>query len=172
MTAKNHYLYAPTWATEEPKELYSEILTNLFMGGTKDDETVDVAKPLPGLEDKSEFDAVITLYAWAQPMGWGVEELRFGFADHISAEKDLHRIKEIAQWAHERWKSGKKVLVRCQAGLNRSGLVTALVLMKAGMTAEAAVELIRDKRSPDALCNDAFIDWIIEHEEKRSNNVN
>ena len=172
MSTKNHYLYAPTWATEEPKELYSEILTNLFMGGTKDDETVDIPKRLPHLEDKSDFDSVVTLYAWAHPMGWGVEELRFGFPDHISAEKDLMQIKDIANWAHDRWKLGKRVLVRCQAGLNRSGLVTALVLMKAGMTAEAAVELIREKRSPDALCNDAFIDWIIEHEEMRSNNVN
>ena len=172
MSKKKHELYAPSWATREPESLDSEILTNLYMGGTHDEETVDIAKPLPGLEDKSEFDAVVTLYAWAQPMGWGVEEFRFGFPDHQIANQYLGQIKDISAWAHTRWSSGKKVLIRCQAGLNRSGLVTAFVLMKAGMTAERAIELIREKRSVDALCNNNFVDWIVEHEELEYVDVN
>jgi protein-tyrosine phosphatase len=53
------------------------------------------------------------------------------------------------------------VLVRGQAGINRSGLVTALVLMLDGYGARDALGLIRERRSPFALCNDAFVDWLL-----------
>jgi protein-tyrosine phosphatase len=58
------------------------------------------------------------------------------------------------------WKSGKKVLVRCQAGWNRSGLVTALALMKDGHKAKDAIDLIRARRSPHALCNEDFVRYL------------
>jgi protein-tyrosine phosphatase len=51
--------------------------------------------------------------------------------------------------------------VRCQAGLNRSGLVTALILMKEGFTAQDAINLIRSKRHEDALFNDSFANWLL-----------
>lgn len=54
-----------------------------------------------------------------------------------------------------------RVLIRCQAGLNRSGLVTALVLMLDGHSATEAVNQLRARRSPWALCNDAFVDWLV-----------
>jgi len=48
----------------------------------------------------------------------------------------------------------------CQAGLNRSSLVAAYALMLAGATAADAIELLRQERSPAALCNPAFADWL------------
>jgi hypothetical protein len=57
---------------------------------------------------------------------------------------------------------GGGVLVRCQAGLNRSGLVTALILIKDGHTPEEAINTIRTHRGPDALFNMNFANWIIE----------
>ncbi len=48
------------------------------------------------------------------------------------------------------------VLVHCQAGLNRSGLITALALMHLGRTADEAIRLLRDRRSPVVLCNRSF----------------
>lgn len=44
----------------------------------------------------------------------------------------------------------------CQAGFNRSGLVVATALIRSGMTATDAIQLIRQKRSPAALCNQSF----------------
>jgi protein-tyrosine phosphatase len=55
---------------------------------------------------------------------------------------------------------GKRVLIRCQAGWNRSGLIAALVVMLNGETAEDAITLLRENRSPYALCNPDFVDWL------------
>lgn len=44
---------------------------------------------------------------------------------------------------------------------SRSGLVTALVLMLDGHSATEAVNQLRARRSPWALCNDAFVDWLV-----------
>ena len=54
------------------------------------------------------------------------------------------------------------VLVRCQAGLNRSGLVTALVLLLAGWEPGDAVRHIRARRSPHALFNRHFVRRLVD----------
>ena len=53
------------------------------------------------------------------------------------------------------------MLIRCQAGLNRSGLVTALVLIMAGWAPEDAIRRIRVRRSVNALCNRHFTTWLL-----------
>lgn len=138
-------------------ELYSEILPGLFMGGTADNDVVDVAKPLRNLNEVQEFDSVVTCYSWAQPMSWYVHENRFGFADGPIDDKTLDKVKDISGWIYREWKSGKRCLIRCQAGLNRSGILTALTIMRDGYTADEAIELIRLKRSPHALFNQDFV---------------
>lgn len=159
----NHDLYAPQWVSDaqRPKDLYSEILPGLYMGGTMDGDTVNNPLRLADLETPQFFDSVVTLYSWAHPMGWGVEEVRYGFGDADMSGVDVARILRIAKWAKDQWSQGQTVLIRCQAGLNRSGLLTALTLMHAGHTAEEAIKLIRSKRAEIALCNDDFVDWLI-----------
>jgi hypothetical protein len=137
------------------------VLPGLFQGGTDDDAWVNTAAPLDRHDDATGFDAVLTLFAWAQPFGWGVEELRYGFMDAHPRHADMSRVVEAARWAYQRWVSGQRVLIRCQAGLNRSGLLTALVLMLAGMDAAEAIRLIRSRRSEVALFNDDFVDWLL-----------
>ena len=141
--------------------LYSEVAPNLFMGGTDDLATIDKAQELKYFNGKNEFDCVVTLYAWAAPANWGVEERRFGFPDAEIIEDYLPTIIELAQWAHSKWASGKRVNIRCQAGLNRSGLVTALTLMISGMTADQAIDTLREKRSSYALCNGEYEHWLL-----------
>jgi protein-tyrosine phosphatase len=51
---------------------------------------------------------------------------------------------------------GESVLASCGAGLNRSGLVSALVLVRLGMKPGEAIETVREKRSPYALTNRVF----------------
>jgi hypothetical protein len=140
--------------------LYSEVAPNLFMGGTDDNATIDQAQALRHFEGGNEFDCVVTLYAWAAPANWGVEERRFGFPDANIIEEYIPTIVELAQWAHAKWAAGKKVNIRCQAGLNRSGLVTALTLMLSGMSAEDAIKTLREKRSDYALCNGEYEHWL------------
>lgn len=137
--------------------LYSEILEGLYMGGTADDDVVDVAKPLRNLSEVQEFDSVVTCYSWAQPMSWYVHENRFGFADGPIEEETLVKVKELAEWLHKEWKSGKRCLSRCQAGANRSGLVMGLVLMIEGYSATEAINLIRRQRGQQALFNQNFV---------------
>jgi protein-tyrosine phosphatase len=69
------------------------------------------------------------------------------------------QVDRWARWVSARRKTGP-VLVHCQAGLNRSSLVVARSLMLDGMDADAAIRLIREKRSPVALCNTAFEDYL------------
>ena len=140
--------------------LYSEVAPNLIMGGTDDNATIDRAQPLRHFEGGNEFDCVVTLYAWAAPANWGVEERRFGFPDANIIEEYIPTILELAHWAHAKWSAGKKVNIRCQAGLNRSGLVTALTLMLSGMSAEEAINTLRAKRSSYALCNGEYEHWL------------
>jgi protein-tyrosine phosphatase len=59
---------------------------------------------------------------------------------------------------------GKRVLVTCQAGINRSALVAGLAMVKAyGYTGEHALrEVQANRRSADhlALCNPAFAEYL------------
>src|SRR3954471_17732753 len=141
----------------------SEILPGLFQGGTHDADVVQVAHAGSGFGEPRPYDAVVTLYAWAQPVPWEVEELRYGFGDCDIALANTERILRAAHWAWRRWLSGDRVLIRCQAGLNRSGLVTALVLMLEGSDAESAIRRIPQRRSPWALCNHDFVTWLTHH---------
>ena len=156
-------LSAPRWHSynQYPTEPFAEILPGLYMGGTADDATVDVSMPLQGLGDPNLFDAVVTLYSWAQPMGWGVEEMRYGFADASVEHFDTERLLRVSRWAYERWNAGEQVLIRCQAGLNRSGLVTALTMMHAGFEPADAIRKIREQRSELALFNNHYVTWLI-----------
>lgn len=52
-------------------------------------------------------------------------------------------------------------LVHCQAGLNRSGLVMALVLMSRNIAAQDAIAHLRKKRHDSVLCNHHFERWLL-----------
>ena len=142
------------------QELYSEILPGLWQGGTDDFDTLDFPKQYPIWNQEKLFDSVATLYAVAHPVGWGISERRFGFPDSALDEKNLPEIHALADWVYDEWKSGKKVLVRCQQGWNRSGIITALALIKDGYKPKDAIDLIRARRSPHALCNEDFVRYL------------
>jgi len=127
----------------------SEIAPNLYMGGTSSQLV------LP-----SVIDYYLTLYPWAS------YQIRHELEEHEivtmydSLDQALDQILEWAQWVHERRKLGN-VLVTCQAGLNRSGIIVAAALHLDGMPPQDAIALLRDKRSPAVLCNQAFEDWVL-----------
>jgi len=78
-----------------------------------------------------------------------------------SNDQAAGQVPAIAAWVNECRKTGP-VLVHCQAGLNRSSLVACSALMLNGLTADEAIVLVREKRSPVCLCNPAFERWLRE----------
>ena len=74
---------------------------------------------------------------------------------------DAFELEAAVMWVWRRWFSGTPVLVRCQAGLNRSGLVVARVLIDNGMKPQDAIDVIREMRSPNALFNPAFTKYLL-----------
>ncbi len=144
----------------EPTSLYSEILNNLFMGGTDDEDVIQIAAPFAHAP-RLPFEAIVTMYAWARPADWSVQEFRYGIPDAAIQDIDLVRLRQAVEFGYARWKAGDRVLVRCQAGLNRSGLVTALILMKSGHSAESAIKAIRKGRAELALFNNHYVNWLL-----------
>lgn len=145
----------------QPTSLYSEIAPNLFMGGTADEDVIHQAVAYNKARTDLPFDAIITMYAWANPADWRVQEFRYGIYDSAIADIDLDRLKQAVEFGYNRWLSGDRVLVRCQAGLNRSGLVTALIMMSTGLDAETAIEQIRKNRAEIALFNNNYVEWLM-----------
>lgn len=145
--------------------VWSEVLPNLWLGGTADNDCVGDKHFEFDRQDISikirHFDSVYTFYAWANPVDWLVKEFRFGYFDSGETDFDLEAFRRIALMAHADWKRGERVLLRCQAGLNRSSLIFALVLMIEGYTAQEAIDLIREKRHAKCLFNPHFVEWLL-----------
>ena len=143
--------------------LYSHIQPDLFMGGTADDDVCYGPAGQKAPQEDDSFDCVVTLYAHAKPVYWGIEEMRYGFVDRGIEDINLERLGDVVVWAYKKWQGGNRVLIRCQAGLNRSGLVSALVLMYKGASANEAIRIIRLTRSADALFNKNYVTWLRKH---------
>ena len=67
--------------------------------------------------------------------------------------------------------SRRHALIHCQAGLNRSGLITALTLTRGFKGVEPmcpvnAIALLREKRCDAVLCNAAFFSYLVSLEEE------
>ena len=142
-------------------QLYSMIAPNLFQGGTDDLDVIHLAQTNNRPRTDLPFDAIVTMYAWARPADWKVQEFRYGVPDASITDIDLDRLRQAVDFGYDRWKQGDRVLVRCQAGLNRSGLVLALILIKDGLTPAEAIARIRDNRGEDALFNRDFHNWLL-----------
>ena len=149
------------------ERIWDEILPNLWMGGTHEED--DFRSPLYNHADarvtSKHFDFVASLYAWSKPADWFVREYRYGVYDSKVEHLDLDQLLDLVDMVHSEWKAGNRVLVRCQAGWNRSGLVMALVLQKEGYSAREAVALIKSKRDGYPLCNAEFVKWLVSFDE-------
>ena len=142
-------------------QLYSMIAPNLFQGGTDDLDVIHLAQTNNRPRTDLPFDAIVTMYAWARPADWKVQEFRYAVHDASITDIDLDRLRQAVDFGYDRWKQGDRVLVRCQAGLNRSGLVLALILIKDGLKPAEAIARIRDNRGDDALFNRDFHNWLL-----------
>ena len=90
----------------------------------------------------------------------GLVYLYFPFDDVLKLP-DLDKLQAIAKFGASLLLSGEKVLSHCGMGHNRCALMAGLILKELGMSGEAAVALIRQKR-PGALYNKVFVSYLIE----------
>jgi hypothetical protein len=108
------------------------------------------------LADQRRFDRILNLYQWGEyEVPKGTQRVTVEMYDGLeAASEQVDALSDLViKWLNEHC----RVLVHCQAGLNRSSLVVARVLMKKyEMTADEAIAHIRSQRSPMCLCNDNF----------------
>lgn len=143
-------------------EPYNEIVPGLFVGGH--DYQPDPGTRWPrDVVIGDEFDLVISLYRrdLCGPAE-GVQHFYLKVPDGGLNAQELTDIRTLADWATEAVREGKRVLCRCQAGINRSSLVAAFSLLRLGFEADDAIALIRLNRHPQALFNTHFQQYIAE----------
>jgi hypothetical protein len=123
--------------------LFSHIKGNLWMGGCPVDSV------------PSEFKFIVSLYPWGEYRTAAHQVLTFAylFDSHEAIDADILAVMV----AHINvCRKRALTLVHCQAGLNRSGLLTALALKAGGMSGRGAVDLLRKRRCSAVLCNRTF----------------
>jgi hypothetical protein len=126
----------------------SEIAENLWLGGCED-----------GLVLPRFVGHLVSLYPWEQYTVRHELHSRLEVRMYDQADQAMDQVDAIAMWVNT-CRLTEPTLVHCQAGLNRSSLVAARALVLDGMTADEAISLIREKRSPACLCNPAFERWL------------
>lgn len=126
----------------------SEIADNLWLGGCED-----------GLVLPDFIQHLVSLYPWEKYEVRHTLRSRTEIRMLDSVDQGFDQVDELAAWVNDCRRTGP-VLVHCQAGLNRSSLVAARALMLDGATADEAIGLIRERRSPVCLCNPSFESWL------------
>lgn len=110
---------------------------------------------------RDEFDLVQTLLRLpGHGPDPGVEHHVWPIPDGPLDGTQLAGVMRLARAACDAVDQDRRVLVRCYSGYNRSGLVVAHALVRQGRSAEEAIRLIRARRSPWALHNDLFVDYL------------
>jgi hypothetical protein len=142
----------------DPDAAWNEITPGLWMGGHY---WADAAgERQPALAD-ARFDLVISLFTReGHGPAAGVEHLVEEIPDGPLTAAQLGQAAMLAVIAASAVRDGRTVLVRCHSGYNRSGLVVAQTLMELGHGCVEAVELIRQRRSPRALNNEMFVEYL------------
>lgn len=151
--------------SEEKKELGAELqaIVDYYNGNMQDVHQIDGniwmgSAPIKKVDDS--FDYIINLYAGARYSLQSHQVMVFALMNDEALIPNERLLHNLADTAVEFAKRGK-TLIHCQAGLNRSGLITGLTLIKQGMHPQIAIDLIRRKRSPQALFNKTFADWLL-----------
>lgn len=127
----------------------SHVEGNLYQGGCA-----------TGLVLPPNIDHVISLYPWEQyQMTRQLKSVTFHWL-YDDDKTPPAIVTAIAKWVRLCMEDAP-TLLHCQAGLNRSGLVAALVLMLGGRSAAESIAHLRESRSPAVLCNKGFESWLL-----------
>jgi protein-tyrosine phosphatase len=138
-----------------------EVVPGLFIGTRLAADTEYATLGVDAIVDLERWE-----WAWAPPVPVGRMYLSFPMEDDDEVDP---KVREVAAFVASMITEGRKVLVHCTEGLNRSGVVVARALMEMGSTASDAIELVRRRRGPSvdgfsALGNEAFVAWLLAEE--------
>lgn len=140
----------------------SHISDNLWTGGC----TNSLILP-------NNIQHVISLYPWEKyKIKHDVKSISYNYL-YDDDVPDLQTLRRIVSWGSY-CVADAPTLIHCQAGLNRSGLIAACVLMsinavtaKRPLTMESIIGILRDRRSPAVLCNPKFEAWLLNEAEDK-----
>jgi hypothetical protein len=96
---------------------------------------------------------------YKRPRGVEVRVLEFDDDFDPKALPKLEQLEDLADFVNKR-REHASVYVHCRMGMNRSGLITALALIRAGKNAAAVIEHLRNTRSSYVLANPTFEKFI------------
>lgn len=138
---------------------WDQVIPNLWLGGhhTQTDDAVVT----------DEFDIVVSLFRlWGYGPSQGVQHVYFQMDDADLDPEHHTSLDKIAEVIVYELSQQKKILVRCQAGMNRSGLVVGLAMLKMGWSVDDILKRLRAARSPYVLFNQDFVRYLREVEEQ------
>ncbi|MER6401885.1 protein phosphatase [Kitasatospora sp. NPDC001603] len=142
----------------EPQTPWNEVRPRLWIGGHF---WASPAGEVQTAVVDSEFDLVISLFTrpghGPHP---GVDHLISEIPDGPLTAEQLYSVQQLAVTAAEAVRNDRTVLVRCHSGYNRSGLVVAQTLIELGQDPATVITLIRQRRSPWALNNQTFEQYL------------
>lgn len=128
----------------------SHIVGNLYTGGCSN-----------GLILPEVIQHVVSLYPWEK---YTINHPIKSFTEFKAYDDDISmigtKVRPIVDHVLKCLESGP-TLVHCQAGLNRSGLIAALVLVRLGNSPVESIVWLRRRRSPAVLCNTSFEHFIL-----------
>ena len=120
--------------------------------------------PEGSLLKRQGFDVLVLAAEEYQPESHrfpGVEVIHAPlFDEHEQGAFDVLSARRTALLVTNRYRDGKKILVTCHEGRNRSGWIVGLALTMLGMSGRNAVDRIRRRRA-NALTNRTFVADIV-----------
>jgi len=81
--------------------------------------------------------------------------------DWRSHPNEVEDILDVVKKSFDAIHDGQRVVITCHMGLNRSGLVTGLLMCAMGFTPGEVLGHLRALRHPDVLCNADFEDLVV-----------
>jgi protein-tyrosine phosphatase len=131
-----------------PDRPHDEVYPGLWIGGAR-----------WGNPPAGAFDVVVSLTPAHEAdvrIPKPAHHLRWPLHDEeqeVDPEQLARLVAQVVQWVRQ----GKRVLVRCFAGLNRSGLVVGCALAElTGLDGPTVIRALRNQRSPIVLINPSF----------------
>lgn len=137
------------------KQDYSYVLGHALAQGS-------APPPYHEISGKAPFDVIVLCAEkWQPHLPQYPRVIHAGFRDAAPKPEEtalaVSTAREVVRHIKLR---GRSVLVTCQMGWNRSGLVTALALKMMGLSTREAVRRIREARGPNALGNKHFVSFL------------
>lgn len=115
------------------------------------------SKPPVGV--RLPFDTIVLAAREYQPRMPGFEVVHVPLVDDEPTPSDRKRIHAAAQAVAQRLRAGRRVLVTCRMGKNRSGVIAGLALVELGMPGKVAARRIQHLR--DGLTNPFYLQMVI-----------